>query len=154
MPKLFACVAFAAVPWLVGLASPTKPVRCLRLVVGPWSRPLGADTAYYRVPTLVRLQGYAERATSGSLTPNIAYPFPDTFPDLPAWTRRRGTLELLWSNGYAVTRVVLRPARDSLVGIATAEPDVILVPPKPTPQAKVVGRWARCPRMSGPRPAP
>ena len=142
-------------PLASAVAQDATPRDCYQLRVGPWSPPLDDDSVYYRIPSVVQVVGDRDAASAGPLEPNLRYPDPDrSFPGLPAWTREASVFRLMWSNGFAATIVTLRVQGDSLVGTATAEADVITVPPTAPPSAPVSARRVACPVRARSRPAP
>ena len=119
---------------------------CYRLTVGPWRPALGADTAYHRIPSLIRLDTRAWDARGRHLSPPMTYPAGSAFgfPRTPRWEDSGDTVRLIWSNGFTPTIVTLVRSGATLVGEAVAESDARPIPPSPLPRATVTAEPVRC----------
>lgn len=119
---------------------------CYRLTVGPWRPPLGEDTAYYRLPSIIRLDTVALDAQGRRLSPRMRYPpgSPSGFPRTPRWETSGDTVRLIWSNGFAATVVKLVRQGSMLRGEAVAESDAHPVPEPPRPHASVIAEPIAC----------
>jgi hypothetical protein len=119
---------------------------CYRLTVGPWRPALGADTAYHRLPSVIRLDTLAWDAKGRHLSPRMTYPSGASFgfPRTPRWEASGDTVRLIWSNGFTPTIVTLVRTGAILVGEAVAESDDHPVPAPPLPRATVTAEPISC----------
>jgi hypothetical protein len=116
---------------------------CYSLTMTPWSPIVGSDSAYYRVPSAIRLDTVRSTLELGwVLSPNIAYPHGQSMP--PAWRLVADTMRLVWSNGVAPTLVTLVRADSAWTGEAIAESDDHPIAEQLRPRARVTVRRRVC----------
>lgn len=117
---------------------------CYRVDMGEWSRPLGPDAAYHAIPAVIRLDTVPDATSGWRASPDIAFPQPSEERWVPRWTAKADSVEVMWSNGYLVTRLDLwRSSPAELRGVAIAESDA-MEEGAALPRARVVARRVAC----------
>ena len=97
---------------------------CYRVDKAEWSRPLGPDAGYHVIPAVIRLDTVPEAREGWRVSPDIAFPAPSEEKWVPRWTATADSVEIVWSNGYLVTKLELqRSGVSELRGEAIAESD-------------------------------
>ncbi|HWH51900.1 MAG TPA: hypothetical protein VN651_10195 [Gemmatimonadaceae bacterium] len=138
-------VALAALTSPPTAASRARPI-CYRLHVESGSSTFGPRDHLHGLPPIVRLDTMPAGHGGWRLQPNIAFTPPAAFPGTPAWTVVGDSIELVWSNGDAVTTLRLGGERNGVrFGTATARNDVV-VPDSTRPRARVRAIAVACPR--------
>ena len=122
-----------------------KPM-CYRLWVGGGADAFGPRDHLHGLPSIVRLDTIPAAHGGWRVEPNIAFWPPAAFPGTPRWSVVGDSIDLLWSNGYAVTTLTLGSERDGVRdGTATARSDAV-VPESDWPRASVRAMAVACPR--------
>lgn len=108
---------------------PDSLVGCYKVTAGEWSRTLGGDSKYYRIPPMVRFDTTSAGAESGwKLSPRIdsLYASERSRRFTPHWNvvdKRKVTL--WWGDGFTQLRIEVRLVGAKFVGKATAYSDFI-----------------------------
>jgi len=96
-------VADAQVPSLPGSLA-----GCYELSLGAWSRPLGVNAAYHKLPSKIELDTIAAAHVGWVLRPDMAFPSANRFGGMPRWAARGDSVEMVWSNGFQATTLRVR----------------------------------------------
>ncbi|MCR4341547.1 MAG: hypothetical protein NUW01_16840 [Gemmatimonadaceae bacterium] len=124
--------------------APASLAGCYELSLGSWSRPLGVNATYHKLPSSVRLDTVGAARGGWVLRPDIAYPYGNRFPGTPRWTATADSVVLTWSNGFQSTLVrVARRRNGDLVGEAVVGSDANEFG-NDLPRAAVVARRTAC----------
>jgi hypothetical protein len=137
-------LVFAAGAASQRVSRPTTPI-CYRLQADRWSPPLGGDSVFHVVPAVIRLDTLPATHGGWRVEPNNAFlnGAAAAFPGTPRWLVVADSIEIVWSNGYAVTTVRLGPERSGVRrGTAVARSDAVSATP---PHTTVHARLAACP---------
>jgi hypothetical protein len=124
--------------------NPTGVSGCYRVERSEWSRSLGPDAGYHVIPAVIRLDTIPVSGAGWRVSPDLAYAAPSQEHWVPRWTATADGVEVVWSNGYAVTKLELhRASAAELRGEATAESDA-QEDGVAFPHAPVVARRVSC----------
>ena len=119
---------------------------CYRLRVGGEAIAFGPRDHLHGIPSVVRLDTVPTTHGGWRVEPNIGFRPPAAFPGTPRWSVVGDSIELLWSNGYAVTTLKLGGEHNGVrAGTATARSDAV-APDSNWPRAKVRATAVACPR--------
>lgn len=128
----------------VAAKAPASLAGCYELSLGSWSRALGANAAYHKLPVSVRLDTVGVARGGWVLRPDIAYPYGNRFPGTPRRTATADSVEMIWSNGFQPTWVrVARSPNGDLVGEGVVGSDANEFG-NGLPRATVVARRTAC----------
>lgn len=124
--------------------APASLAGCYELSLGTWSRPLGVNAAYHKLPLTMRLDTVGAARGGWVLRPDIAYPSGNRFPGTPRWTATADSVVLTWSNGFQSTLVrAARRHSGDLIGVAIVGSDANEFG-NDLPRAAVVARRTAC----------
>jgi hypothetical protein len=121
-----------------------KPV-CYRLRVETGADAFGPRDHRHGLPSVIRLDTVPAIHGGWRVEPNISFRPPAAFPGTPRWSVVGDSIDLLWSNGYAVTTLTLGSEHDGVrAGTAMARSDAV-VPESNWPRASVRATAVACP---------
>lgn len=103
--------------------APAAFAGCYRIALDRWSPPL-TNVAFHLIPTTFRLDTVTAARGGWVVSPDISYPSPHRFRGFPRWAVRGDSVEIVWSDGFQVTRMLIgRRGATELRGRAAAESD-------------------------------
>jgi hypothetical protein len=130
-------------------AAPANVTGCYELSLGAWSRPIREDSAYHKLPKVVRLDTITAPRGGWVITPDIAYPTGNRRGMEPRWSLARDTIYMRWSTGFNATTVSgMRRSDGDIVGRVDIWHDANIYGNE-TPWAPVVARRVACPDAAG-----